>query len=295
MKISVQRLFDDCEDETVQLTTDADTAAILKKTMEKLPKARKKRPLRLILIAAAAVAVLCGAAAVAHYASIAPNDRQYLSPDVRVYDAETGQTVIKDVPFEWDDGIRFDTGGKTSGKRCGVQLGWLPEERKHTGFTTTVYDRLAYNTPYVANALSDEDKALAQEAITYTFDALSLNDDNSLAKTYGVECYSADTVGSCDFLCGGTDTELVKEGMINNLYAVWVMSRYTSHYAETGEEVELELPMLFLYDPEKLCVVSISADWDIAEKIAAGLTIVETTVDTPAPSDRGFVWTGGVG
>ena len=294
MKISVPRLFDDCEDETVQLTADADTAAILKKTMEKLPNARKKHPLRLIVIAAAAVAVLCGAAAVAHYASIAPNDRQYLSPDVRVYDAETGQTVIKDIPFEWNDGIRFDTGGKTSGKRCGVQLGWLPEDRKHEGSMVTVYDQLAYNDPSAANALSDEDKALAQEAVTYTYDGLGPG-EGAWARAYGVECYSADTVGSCDFLCGGTSTELVKEGTINGLYAVWVMSRYTRHDAVNDEDIELEMPLIFLYDPEKLCVVTICADWDIAEKIAAGLRIVETTINTPAPSARGFVWAGGVG
>lgn len=294
MKISVQRLFDGCEDETVQLAADIDTAAILKKTMEKLPKTRKRRPLRLILIAAAAIAVLCGAAAAAHYASIAPNDRQYLSPDVRFYDAETGQSVIRDVPFEWDDGIRFDTGGKTSGKRCGVRLGWLPEDRKHEGGLVTVYTQLAYDDPQAAAALSDEDRALAQEAITYTYDGLGPG-EGAWAEAYGVECHSADVVGSCDFLCGGTSTELVREGTINGLYAVWVMSRYTRHDVVNDEDIVLEMPLIFLYDPEKLCVVTITADWDIGEKIAAGLTIVETTIDTPAPSGRGFIWTGGVG
>ena len=58
MKISVQSLFEDYEDDTVELRRDADTARILEKTMAKLPNARKKRPLRLVLFAAAAVAVL---------------------------------------------------------------------------------------------------------------------------------------------------------------------------------------------------------------------------------------------
>ena len=53
MKISVQSLFEDYEDDTVELRRDADTARILEKTMAKLPNARKKRPLRLVLIAAA--------------------------------------------------------------------------------------------------------------------------------------------------------------------------------------------------------------------------------------------------
>ena len=72
MKISVQSLFEDYEDDTVELRRDADTARILEKTIAKLPNARKKRPLRLVLIAAAAVAVLCGAAAIVHYASVEP-------------------------------------------------------------------------------------------------------------------------------------------------------------------------------------------------------------------------------
>ena len=77
MKISVQSLFEDYEDDTVELRRDADTARILEKTMTKLPNARKKRPLRLVLIAAAAVAVLCGAAAIVHYASVEPAEQPY--------------------------------------------------------------------------------------------------------------------------------------------------------------------------------------------------------------------------
>ena len=41
MKISVQSLFEDYEDDTVELRRDADTARILEKTMAKLPNARK--------------------------------------------------------------------------------------------------------------------------------------------------------------------------------------------------------------------------------------------------------------
>ena len=49
----MQSLFEDYEDDTVELRRDADTARILEKTMAKLPNARKKRPLRLVLIFAA--------------------------------------------------------------------------------------------------------------------------------------------------------------------------------------------------------------------------------------------------
>ena len=71
MKISVQSLFEDYEDDTVELRRDADTARILEKTMAKLPNARKKRPLRLVLIAAAAVAVASVEVAAADLAAAA--------------------------------------------------------------------------------------------------------------------------------------------------------------------------------------------------------------------------------
>ena len=61
MKISVQSLFEDYEENAVSLNRDADAERILEKTRAKLPGLKKRRPVGLVLIAAAAVAVLCGA------------------------------------------------------------------------------------------------------------------------------------------------------------------------------------------------------------------------------------------
>ena len=97
MKISVQSLFEDYEDDTVELRRDADTARILEKTMAKLPNARKKRPLRLVLIAAAAVAVLCGAAAIVHYASVEPAEQPYTLKSV--FRDVDGTTIRQDIDF----------------------------------------------------------------------------------------------------------------------------------------------------------------------------------------------------
>ena len=58
MKISVQSLFDDYEENTIELSRETDTRRILDRTMEKLPKRGKKRTLRIVLAAAAAIAVL---------------------------------------------------------------------------------------------------------------------------------------------------------------------------------------------------------------------------------------------
>ena len=68
MKISVQSLFEDYEENAVPLSRDTDAERILEKTKAKLPGVKRKRPVGLVLIAAAAVAVLCGAAAIVHYA-----------------------------------------------------------------------------------------------------------------------------------------------------------------------------------------------------------------------------------
>ena len=128
MKISVQSLFEDYEDDTVELRRDADTARILEKTMAKLPNARKKRPLHLVLIAAAAVAILCGAAAITHYATVSQEEKTYTFTTPTQTPA--GHLVEKEYVIHNDNSIRFDTQGRTDGYYCGMQLGWLPEAKE---------------------------------------------------------------------------------------------------------------------------------------------------------------------
>ena len=80
MKISVQSLFEDYEENAVPLSRDTDAERILEKTKAKLPGVKRKRPVGLVLIAAAAVAVLCGAAAIVHYASVRDGAGSYIMP-----------------------------------------------------------------------------------------------------------------------------------------------------------------------------------------------------------------------
>ncbi len=127
LKISVQSLFEDYEENTVPLSRDADAERIWEKTRAKLPGLKKRRPVGLVLIAAAAVAVLCGAAAIVHYATVGDGTGSYILPDALRYDVEHATTILTDIPFEWNNPISFDTEGRTEGKVCGVRLGWLPE------------------------------------------------------------------------------------------------------------------------------------------------------------------------
>ena len=124
MKISVQSLFEDYEENAVSLSRDADAERILEKTKAKLPGLKKRRPVGLVLIAAAAVAVLCGAAAIVHYASVRDGAGSYIMPDTLRYDEENKKTILVDTPFEWNNPISFDTEGRTKGKVCGMRLGW---------------------------------------------------------------------------------------------------------------------------------------------------------------------------
>ena len=290
MKISVQSLFEEYEENTVSLSRDADAERILEKTRAKLPGVKRKRPLGLVLIAAAAVAVLCGAAAIVHYATVRDGAGSYIMPDTLRYDQENKKTILVDTPFEWNNPISFDTEGRTDGKVCGMRLGWLPEGLG-TGCTSTAYDSIAAQDPAQAELLTQEER----ELVDYTYNFYTVQDER---KEYSIQCLSADVVAGCDFLCGGTRTEITKQGTIGPYDAAWVETHWQASNPDADAPEEQSMQLILLYDREKLCVVIISADWDDAERIAEHLEIVETSVDALQPdltNGRGFRWIGGVG
>ena len=290
LKISVQSLFEDYEENAVSLNRDADAERILEKPRAKLPGLKKRRPVGLVLIAAAAVAVLCGAAAIVHYAAVRDGAGSYIMPDTLRYDEENKKTILVDTPFEWNNPISFDTEGRTDGKICGMRLGWLPEGWG-TGYTQTAYDVIAQRDAEQAQSLPQAER----ELVVYTYDLFAAQDER---KDYSVQCMSANTVAGCDFLCGGSRTEITKQGTIGPYDAAWVETHWQRSSPGSDAPEEWATQLLLLYDREKLCVVIISADWDDAERIAEHLEIVETSVDAPQPdltNGRGFRWIGGVG
>ena len=290
LKISVQSLFEDYEENAVSLNRDADAERILEKTRAKLPGLKKRRPVGLVLIAAAAVAVLCGAAAIVHYAAVRDGAGSYIRPKQFLYGGPDKTIVQTNVPFEWNNPISFDTEGRTEGKVCGIRLGWLPEGLG-TGGTSTTYDSVAAQDPAQAELLTQEERVL----VDYTYNFYTVQGER---KEYSIQCMSADVVAGCDFLCGGTRTEITKQGTIGPYDAAWVETHWQRSSPGSDAPEEWATQLLLLYDREKLCVVIISADWDDAERIAEHLEIVETSVDAPQPdltNGRGFRWIGGVG
>lgn len=287
MKISVQSLFDDYEENTIELNRETDTRRILDKTMEKLPKRGKKRTLRIVLAAAAAIAVLCGAAAITHYAAISQEEKSYTLTIPTQTPA--GHLVEKEYMIHNDNSIRFDTQGKTDGYYCGLQLGWLPDAK--TSILGTLGELLQSCENDTYTALSAEDMQQAN-SLFHRGDFWFAQDNESCS----ISCLSANWVAGVDLLMAGDDGTIVKEGMINGLSATWVDCTITSKNPDTLEVEPLTTThYLLLYDPDKLCVVILwGDDISICEKIAENLTIVQTDIPTPAPS-RDFLWIGGVG
>ena len=138
-------------------------------------------------------------------------------------------------------------------------------------------------------SVSDEEKQQAKELVTCInyHDKVS-NDDCS------VECLSANDVAGVDLLLWGRDTTLVKEGTINGLYAAWMENTIERPKPDENGQTDEKQQYLFLYDPDKLCVVVLGGKWEVCETVAAELTIVQTDIPTPE-RDRDFIWVGALG
>lgn len=291
MKISVQSLFEDYEDDTVELSRDTDAARILEKTMAKLPGARRKRPLHLVLIAAAAVAVLCGAAAICHYASIEQDEQPYTLKSV--YRNVNGSLIQQDIDFTQDGAVTFDTDGRTDGFLCAISQ--IPQQANgiDAGLTSTLYEALLYADQYedqhFLSSLSDEEIQQSKELIT----RINYHDKDGDGDC-SVECLSVNDVAGVDLLLWGHDSRLVKEGTINGLYAAWVENMTEPPAPDGNGRISVAQQYLFLYDPDKLCVVVLWGKWETCEELAAELTIVQTSI--PAPErNQDFLWVGALG
>lgn len=259
--------------------------------MEKLPKRGKKRTLRIVLAAAAAIAVLCGAAAIVHYASVEPAEQPYTLKSV--FRDVDGTTIRQDIDFTQDGAVTFDTDGKTEGFFCGISQHPQQVNGVDAGLTSTLYESLSYADQYEGqhflSSLSDEEKQQAKELVTCINYHDKVGDDDC-----SVECLSANDVAGVDLLLWGHDTQLIKEGTINGLYAAWVENTTDPPAPDGNGRISVKQQYLFLYDPDKLCVVVLWGKWETCEALAAELTIVQTDIPTPE-RDRDFIWVGALG
>ena len=183
-------------------------------------------------------------------------------------------------PFSYDFSrdaiIRVDTEGRTSGTYCGVQFGWTPTALIPDN-TAYLYDVIAMRSPAQLDGISDAQMELAKDCVYST--------DSTAQVRFTFSCLSANEVVGCDLLVPGDDPAIVKEGMLNDLYACWIETYDTDRGADITHH------FLLLYDADKLCVVFLGGDWDITEKIAEHMTIVQTGIPTPEASQN-FTYVG---
>ena len=230
-------------------------------------KRSRRRVVRIVAAAAAAIAVLCGAAAVWHYVSVSTEETVYTRPeDTRTLSNGTEVTYFGD--FTSDSIIRIDTEGRTEGTYCGVQFGWLPTALV-TDHTAYLYDVIANRDPEQLDGVSEAQMELAKDCIYST--------DSTAQVKYTFSCLSANEFAGCDLLLLLDDPTIVKEGTLNGLYACWIEAYETDRGSDVSHQ------FLLLYDPEKFCVVFLGGDWEVTEKIAENLTIVQTEIPTPEP------------
>ena len=160
-----------------------------------------------------------------------------------------------------------------------MKFDWLPVLPPSDN-TSTLYGSVSYRNPEQLEGISDSQKQQMEDCIYYTW-------SKSTGTSFSATCLSANEIAGCDLLVLGNDPQITKEGMINGLYASWIEA---SH--ETNADVTYHY--LLLYDPEKLCVVFLNGDWELTEKIAENMTIVQTDIPTPEPSQN-YTYVGALG
>ena len=235
-------------------------------------KRSRRRVVRIVAAAAAAIAVLCGAAAILHYASVSNEESTYHAEGVVIRTDRTPNPYSFD--FSHDATVRVDTEGRTDGTYCGVQFGWLP--------TALVPDHTAYLYDVIANRNPEQLDGVSDAQIELTKDCVYETDSTSQVK-YTFDCKSANEIVGCDMLMPLNDPTIVKEGTLNGLYACWIDAYY---YGTDSSSDATAHHFLLLYDPEKLCVVFLGGELDVIEKIAENMTIVQTEIPTPESSEN---------
>ena len=150
----------------VETLSDERQAKILSGALQLVHQDAKKhsrrRVVRIVAAAAAAIAVLCGAAAIWHYASVSTEETVYHTEDTRTLSDGTEVTYFED--FTSDSIIRIDTEGRTEGTYCGVQFGWLPAALipDHTAY---LYDVIANRDPEQLDGISESQLELARTCV----------------------------------------------------------------------------------------------------------------------------------
>lgn len=283
MKISIQDLFDGWEEEALALDGEANLSAIRAKTMGKIKQSEKGRhPLRLALIAAAAVLLLAGVTAAVYYGM----NIKAVEPEA-VKAADDSEIVgDEDLYFIGPNHeLTFDITG--NGNIVGFRAAYLPFENGsiHTGELRKLIEQNMEELEQRGVDIGSLELPELQNVYTSFENTAEAGGKNHF---YIIRTFYSNVLHDTTFTLNGEIT-IVKRENIGSFEAVFFTQdrSKTVTAVKDGEEIygyanEPVINMALLFDKEHECLLHICADAETdmeeLEKIAAGIEIVETEI-----------------
>ena len=260
LKIEIQDLFQDWEEQELKLERTVDTEAVLRRTMEKIGRnSMKTRKIgRVLLTAACLLLFITTAAAVWRAARYQEVDSVTITLGAEAKDKfQIDCNAV--ITFEPQD-------PPTKPNVMGFTLSWLPEDAVDYPYDVTLGRRLEQ-----IGGKSELDPALLEEAKTNVQYVVG---ELRAGQVINVDLYPSGDVTGRMFVPWGEMT-LVKEGMFLDMEALWLtttMKEVESHY-------------LLLYHADHNCVIKIGTSenphadpFAELERIAQGLTLIDSGV-----------------
>ena len=283
MKISIQDLFDGWEEEALPLDSDADLSAIRAKTMRKIRQSgKRKHPMRLALIAAAAILLLAGTTAAVYYGM----NIEAVEPEVvkAVDDSEiVGDEDLYLIGSNHE--LTFDVTG--SGNIVGFRAAYLPFENGsiHTGDLRNLIEWNKEELEQRGVDIGSMELPDLENVYTSFENTAEAGGKNHF---YIIHTFYSNVLHDTAFTLNGEIT-IVKRENIGSFEAVFFTQDRSKPVTavKDGEEIygyanEPIINMALLFDKEHECLLHICADAGIdmeeLEKIAVGIEIVETEI-----------------
>ena len=283
MKVNIQDLFDDWKEEELQLDSDADLSAIRAKTMRKIRQSgKRKHPMRLALIAAAAILLLAGTTAAVYYGM----NIEAVEPEVvkAVDDSEiVGDEDLYLIGSNHE--LTFNVTG--SGNIVGFRAAYLPFENGsiHTGELRNLIEWNKEELERSGVDIGSMELPDLENVYTSFENTAEAGGKNHF---YIIHTFYSNVLHDTAFTLNGEIT-IVKRENIGSFEAVFFTQdrSKTVTAVKDGEEIygyanQPVINMALLFDKEHECLLHICADAGIdmeeLEKIAAGIEIVETEI-----------------
>lgn len=283
MKISIQDLFDGWEEEALPLDGEANLSAIRAKTMRKIKQSgKRKHPLRLALIAAAAVLLLAGVTAAVYYGM---NIKAVEPESVRAVD---DSEIVGDENLYFlsaNHELTFDITG--NGNIVGFRAAYLPFENGsiHMGELRKLIEQNMEELEQRGVDIGSMELPDLENVYTSFENTAEAGGKNHF---YIIHTFYSNVLHDTAFTLNGEIT-IVKRENIGSFEAVFFTQdrSKTVTAVKDGEEIygyanEPVINVALLFDKEHECLLHICADagtdMEELEKIATGIEIVETEI-----------------